>query len=103
MSAFAKIFSEGRRDREAMIRVGAKLYEIRNKKRVTLRQLSNAVGLSAPFVCDVEHGRRRMTHVDEIAKFLGVKPKVFIDAAGSCPHCDGTGYALLGTSGKRDE
>jgi transcriptional regulator with XRE-family HTH domain len=88
-------------EREAMVRIGTELRELREKRRMTLREVCAAVGVSAPFLSDVEHGRRRMSHVDEIARVLGVKPSHFYELAGLCPHCDGTGFAGVSKSKRR--
>lgn len=51
-----------------MVRVG------REMKKMTLRQLAAAVGLSAPFLSDVEHNRRRLTGetLTKVADALGM-------------------------------
>lgn len=59
-------------DRSTAQRAGDKTHgtmvrEAREAKRLTLRQLAAATGLSAPFLSDVEHGRRRLTG-DTLAK-----------------------------------
>ena len=88
-------------ERRAMIRIGTELREFREFRGMTLRQLADDVGLSAPFLSDVEHGRRRMSHVEEIAKALGVKAERFYELAGLCPYCGGSGYAGVKKKEKR--
>ena len=39
---------------------------------MTLRALAEAVGLSAPFLCDLEHDRRTTNKLDRFAKALDV-------------------------------
>jgi transcriptional regulator with XRE-family HTH domain len=46
---------------------GVVVREAREAQGKTLRQLAKATGLSAPFLSDVEHGRRRLTG-DTLAK-----------------------------------
>lgn len=44
----------------------------REQRRLTLRALGDAVGLSAPFLNDLEHDRRQTTKVAELASILRV-------------------------------
>lgn len=44
----------------------------REQQRLTLRQLGDSVGLSAPFLNDLEHDRRQTTKVAELASVLRV-------------------------------
>lgn len=46
---------------KAMLDMGDALRRRREEKRVTLRALADAIGVSAPFLSDVEHGRRRLS------------------------------------------
>jgi transcriptional regulator with XRE-family HTH domain len=89
-----------REDSLAMMRVGDEVRRLREKKGLTLRGLADKVGLSAPFLSDVEHGRRRLSRLDAMAKALGVKVIHFLDVAGKCPHCKGTGFAIGSTDDK---
>jgi len=52
--------------------LGEAIYAARNERGMTLRALANAVGVSAPFMSDVEHGRRRPSEerLNAIAKAL---------------------------------
>jgi len=77
----------------AMARVGDELRRLREKKGLTLRSLAKQVGVSAPFLSDVEHGRRRLTRLDDVARVLGIKPVQLAAVAGVCIHCMGSGYA----------
>ena len=45
---------------------------LRIKQGLTLRQLASEVGVSAPFLSDVEHGRRSTEKLAELAKALRV-------------------------------
>lgn len=38
-----------------------KLKELREEKRMSQRDLCRLVGVSQPFLCDLEHGRRNAT------------------------------------------
>ena len=63
--------TQRREDSLAMMRVGDELRRLREKRGITLRQLGEKVGLSAPFLSDVEHGRRRLSRLDAVAKASG--------------------------------
>lgn len=39
--------------------VGAELRQLRVAAGLTLRAVARELGLSAPYICDLEHGRRR--------------------------------------------
>ena len=77
-----------------MMRVGEEVFRLRELAGLTLRGLAAKVGVSAAFLCDVEHGRRRLSHLDAVSKALGVRTSHFLHLAGQCPHCNGTGYAI---------
>jgi transcriptional regulator with XRE-family HTH domain len=82
--------------RLVMLRVGEEIYRLRQGK-LTLRALAAKVGLSAPFLSDVEHGRRSVRrHLGKLAKALGVKPSHFAEVCGICPKCGGTGVLSNG-------
>ena len=57
---------------------GEKLRELREDRRMTLRALARAADLSAPFLSDVEHGRRVPSpeKIDVLARELGVPDEV---------------------------
>lgn len=61
--------------------LGEKIRELRIAKGITLRGLARAIGVSAPFLSDVEHGRRRPTEdrLDAMANVLGCKPSELED------------------------
>lgn len=101
MSVFARSddLTTRREESLAMMRVGDEVRRLREAKGITLRALADKVGLSAPFLSDVEHGRRRLSHVDDVAKTLGVTTFHFLMIAGKCEHCGGTGFAI-GPSGR---
>lgn len=63
--------------------LGEAIYTARNEKGITLRGLATAVGVSAPFLSDVEHGRRRPSEerLTAIAKALGTSPQDLQDMA----------------------
>ena len=52
--------------------LGQEIRRLRESKGITLRELARRVGVSAPFLSDLEHGRRSTTHLASIAKELGV-------------------------------
>jgi transcriptional regulator with XRE-family HTH domain len=54
------------------ITLGQKIRELREARQLSLRALAEKVGVSAPFLSDLEHGRRGTEKVDEIARALGV-------------------------------
>jgi len=53
---------------------GQALRWARNERRMTLRQLGAKLGLSAPFLSDVEHDRRNLNCVAHAEKALGLRP-----------------------------
>lgn len=52
--------------------LGQAIREAREAKGISLRKLAAAVGLSAPFMSDLEHGRRSTNKLPQIAKALGL-------------------------------
>lgn len=73
--------------------------ELLRKERLaaqrTLREVAAWLGLSVPYLSDVEKGRRlplRVEHVRKLAPFLGIEPDALVMAASVerslvCPHC----------------
>ena len=45
--------------KKATVTLGEAIYHARQERGITLRQLARTVGISAPFMSDVEHGRRK--------------------------------------------
>lgn len=78
----------------AMIRVGDELRRLREAKGLTLRGLCEKLGVSPPFLSDVEHGRRHLTseRLAQVAPILGTTAKALAEIAGVCTHCMGSGY-----------
>jgi transcriptional regulator with XRE-family HTH domain len=78
----------------AMARVGEELRRLREKRGITLRAFAEKLGVSAPFVSDVEHGRRHLTaeRLMVAARILGTKAERLAEVAGVCTHCMGSGY-----------
>lgn len=77
---------------QAMVRVGDAIREARERKRITLRALATAIKVSAPFLSDVEHGRRMaLRHLPNIARALKMPLAALEANCGLCPHCEGTG------------
>src|SRR5262245_53827772 len=52
--------------------LGEAVRHLRTEKRMTLRALAEAVGISAPFLSDIEHGRRQTNEYEALAKALEV-------------------------------
>lgn len=52
--------------------LGQAVYHARNERKLTLRQLAQKVGLSAVFLCDVEHDRRSTSKLPELAQALQI-------------------------------
>lgn len=59
-----------------MLPLGDAIRERRAAARMTLRAVAKALGVSAPFLSDVEHGRRRLSEdrVVALEKLFGCKP-----------------------------
>lgn len=59
---------------EKMLRTQSKIRSIREKKGITLAQLAEKVGKSAPYLSDIERGNRRGSYatLQKIANALGV-------------------------------
>ena len=55
--------------------LGEAIRLLREKQGITLRALARTVGVSAPFLSDVEHDRRSPTMLDEIAAALNADPE----------------------------
>lgn len=55
--------------------LGQTIRELREKRGWSLRKMAKVVGVSAPFLCDVEHDRRKTDRLDEIAVVLEVEPE----------------------------
>lgn len=49
---------------------------------MSLRALADKVGVSAPFLSDLEHGRRGTERAQEFARALGADPKEFEALSG---------------------
>lgn len=52
--------------------LGQAVYHARNERRLTIRQLADRVGVSAPFICDIEHDRRATNKLTELAEALDI-------------------------------
>lgn len=55
--------------------LGEAIRLLRTEQRMTLRALADAAGVSAPFLSDLEHGRRQTNELDAIAAALHVPAK----------------------------
>lgn len=51
------------------LKVGREMRLLRKKARVGLREIARRMGFSAPFVLDLEHGRRNWTD-EKVADYL---------------------------------
>ena len=69
--------------------VGARIRGIRDARRMLLRDLSRASGVSVPMICHVENGRRRpsMLTLVRLAEGLGVAERDLLVADRVCLHC----------------
>ena len=54
------------------VSLGEAVRILREDQRITLRALAEKVGVSAPFLSDLEHGRRQTDRYSELAEALGV-------------------------------
>lgn len=54
------------------IALGTKIRELRTVKKLTLRQVAEAIGVSAAFMSDLEHGRRNTDRLAALAAVLEV-------------------------------
>lgn len=57
---------------KSVVTFGEAIRWCRESRRMTLRQLSTAVGVSPPFQSDLEHGRRETSRVADYARVLHV-------------------------------
>jgi len=55
--------------------LGQAIRTFREKRGLSLRALARAVGLSAPFLSDLEHDRRNTDKLPAIARALGVRAR----------------------------
>lgn len=60
------------------IRIGLIIKAERNRKRLTLAELSTAIGCKHPTLANYEQGKRTLPaeRVDTIAKVLGIDPRI---------------------------
>jgi transcriptional regulator with XRE-family HTH domain len=55
--------------------LGAAVRYLREARSLTLRELARRVGVSAPFLSDIEHNRRSTERLKELAQALDVAPE----------------------------
>lgn len=67
------------------INLGQKVRELREAQGLSLRALAEKVGVSAPFLSDLEHGRRGTDKIPEIAKALGADAAELEKLSGKLP------------------
>lgn len=101
MNVFTRDHNDDVDSRLAMIRVGDSLRLARGRAGITLRALARQLDLSAPFLSDLEHGRRRMPRPAEFEKALGLKAGHFAEIAGVCSKCMGSGVVEPKKRGSR--
>jgi transcriptional regulator with XRE-family HTH domain len=60
---------------------------------LTLREVAELVGVSAPYIHDLEMGRRNLAaaRYPEVGKVLRVPLTTFLKWSDACPRCKGTG------------
>jgi transcriptional regulator with XRE-family HTH domain len=68
-------FSEERRGKNMIRTNGQKIRVARERKGLTLAQLAEQVGKTAPYISDIERGNRRGSYetLERIAEVLGLK------------------------------
>ena len=54
---------------------GTYFAEKRNEKEISLRQMARLLGISAPYLGDVEHGRRKPLEIEKLTAMTGNHPK----------------------------
>lgn len=59
--------------------IGARLRQLRQRNKYSLRDLAKMTGLSHSFICDIEHGRSApsLETLRKIATALNVKEEIF--------------------------
>lgn len=61
---------------QAIATLGEAIRYLRLQRGLSLRELARRVGISAPFLSDIERGRRTTEKLDAIASELGVDAEV---------------------------
>lgn len=65
--------------------MGQFIRDARIKQGITLRELARRVGVSPPFLSDLEHGRRTTSKLPEIETELGLAVGTLEDMSGQIP------------------
>ena len=65
--------------------LGEAIRLLRAERQMTLRALADKIGVSAPFLSDVEHGRRQTNQYDAIAEAFDVPVDDLRDLDGRIP------------------
>jgi transcriptional regulator with XRE-family HTH domain len=62
--------------------IGNRVKEEREKRRLSLRELARSSGLSAPYILDIERGRRQPSDesLDRLAQSLGISKSALSDS-----------------------
>ncbi len=61
---------------ESVTTLGDAVRYLREQRGMTLRELAEKVGVSAPFLSDLEHNRRSTDRLDAVAAALGVSTEM---------------------------
>lgn len=91
-------------DRDARDRLEDRIGELVRQARVTagrpLRDAADAAGLSVQHVSDCERGGRRfpLAALRAVAELLGLDVDKFVELAGGCRHCGGSGVRRMTAS-----
>ena len=95
MSAFAYNYETSpkaiRREKAAMIRVGAEVRRVREEYGMTGLAFAKLLGISSNHLSNIEQGVRKLP-LDNFCKATGVSPRRMHLIAGHCASCHGTGY-----------
>lgn len=73
-----------------MSEFGKALRKARNDASLSLRVVATKLGVSAPYLSDVERGNRnplQPRYIKKVAKLLDVDPNHLSDLANQCPRC----------------
>jgi transcriptional regulator with XRE-family HTH domain len=72
---------------------GQRIRARRGELGMTQRKLAEMIGVSGPYVHDVENGKRDLAspRFPQVAEALQVELATFATWAGACAHCCGTG------------
>lgn len=77
--------------------IGSKLKDLRNSKKMSLKELSKSTGISITFLSDIEHNRSNpsIDSLKAISNTFNVKPSYFLDDFDSSISINGELLELL--------